>query len=260
MTLSSGDFRVYMRQLAGWVWREQKDAFSYNLVLQEESITETLLLRMSRELTPFGFRVQLFNRIKEGGLRRSGKVFHEGHGADWEWFYETPDCMVSFRVQAKRLWHQPNNFGRYASFDPTHNQVQNLINRAGQANPIYVFYNHPGVHDADLFEQSGAPDYFGRSCWGCSVATADFMKRARDNKLSTIFPGQVPWHKFFGIGRVCRAKKAMATMSGEQEFKTTHERPEWVNILLENEQSRDEQLDRLLQEQALKGIAYFNFS
>lgn len=70
---------------------------------------------------PFGFRVQLFNRIKEGGLRRSEKVFQKGHGADWEWFYETPDGMESFRVHAKRLRHQPNNIGRYASFHPTNN-------------------------------------------------------------------------------------------------------------------------------------------
>lgn len=32
MTLSSGDFRSYMRQLAGWVWTEQEDAFSFKFL------------------------------------------------------------------------------------------------------------------------------------------------------------------------------------------------------------------------------------
>ena len=84
MIVSSGDFRIHMRMLAGWVWKQQEDAFRFNLVLQEETITETLLLLLARELTPLGIQVRIFNRTEEGGLRRSGHVIHEGHGADWE--------------------------------------------------------------------------------------------------------------------------------------------------------------------------------
>lgn len=259
MSLSSGDFRIYMRQLAGRVWRMQKDAFFFNLVLHEESITEMVLLNMARELTPLGFRVRLFNRFEEGGLHRSGQVVREGHGADWEWFYKSPACMVKFRVQAKLLRYSPREAGRYNSFNPKHRQVQDLIAKARQANPIYVFYNHPGVGDAHLFKRSNQPDHFGRSCWGCSVATAAFMQSVPDNKLSTIIRGQVPWHRFFGIGRNCRSEKAMTTMLGGQEFKRSDQPPEWFDLLQDSERSRDGGLEELLTERGLTGVAYFGY-
>ena len=255
MIVSSGDFRVYMRQLAGWVWNQQKHAFRYGLSLQEETITEMLLLRMARKLTPLGFRVRLFTRSEEGGRRRHGKVIRRGLGADWEWFYEAPGCRAGFRVQAKRLYRTPSHPEGYDNFDPGGKQINDLLSQAGSNNPIYVFFNHPDVHDDFLFNPSGPPDYFGRSCWGCSVATANFMKTVNDNKLATIHPGQVPWHRFFGIGTTCRSAEMMKSMPGYQRFILADEPPDWVNILLENPQY----LDELLAERGLKGVAYFKY-
>ena len=261
MTISTGDFRGYMRILAGWVWSQQVEAFRFNLVLQEETITETLLLRMARELTPFGFRVKMFNRTEEGGLKREGKVIREGHGADWEWFYESPVCMVRFRIQAKRLYWSPSTPGRYGGFIPRGTQIDNLIDKAEQvqANPIYVFYNHPEVSDSHYFKQSSQPDYFGRSCWGCSVATASFMKSAIDANLSTLESGQVPWHRFFGIGKFCLSERMMKHMAGGQKFIRATERPEWVDTLLNEQEGPYSRLNEELDERDLAGVAYIGY-
>ena len=240
--------------------RKMRFAFSFNLTLHEETITEFLLLQMARDLTPLGFRVQLYNHFDEGGRRSSKEGGREGHGADWEWYYSAPACMARFRVQAKRLGNSPKRLGKYDAFDPRHRQVRQLISMAGQANPIYVFYNHPKVADDHLFTQSGAPDFFGRNCWGCSVATAAFMLSVSDNKLGTIHPGQVPWHRFFSIAEDCRPRRAMAQMPGDQEFVQADKEPEWVKLLPGNERGRDDRLDGYLAEHGLKGVAYFGLS
>lgn len=235
------DVRTYMRCLAGWVWEQQKDAAHFGLALQEETITEMLLLCMARQLTPLGFKVRIFSRKEESH-----------HGADWEWFYKSPNRQVSFRVQAKRLYRSPRGLGSYIGFTPSGHQLKNLISKAGRANPIYVFYNHPVIKDARLFNW--------RSYWGCSVATAAFMDTVTDNKLSTIIDGQVPWHLYFGIGKTCLAEKRTETMRGGQEFKWAEGyEPNWISPLLGNEGRSDEHLDEILKENDLKGVAYFDY-
>lgn len=222
--ISSGDFRVYMRQLAAWVWSEQHAAHSFGLSLQEETITELLLLQMARSLSPLGLKVRMFTKQKEGGKTKVTKTIDatgkstevtetliEAEGADWEWFVDGPyGCSASFRVQAKKLYHYtPTNPGRYGGFKPGGKQIDDLINRAHGSNPIYVLYNHPDVLNDSLFGPTRQPDFFGRSCWGCAVTTAQFMKSVKDDKLATIKPGSVPWHRFFSIGQPCRPPEAM---------------------------------------------------
>ncbi len=239
MTISSSDLQMYMRCLAGVVWEQQKGAFHFGFSLQEETITEMLLLCIAKQLTPLGFKVRIFSRKEESH-----------HGADWEWFYKSRSFKVSFRVQAKRLYHSPHGPGAYKNFKPCGDQLKKLISKAGGANPIYVLYNHPVIKDACLFNW--------RSYWGCSVATAAFMATASDNKLSTIIHGQVPWHQYFGIGKICLAEKQTASMPGDQEFKWAKDyKPDWIDLLLGNEEHSDERLDEILKEGDLKGVAYF---
>jgi hypothetical protein len=281
MMVSSGDFRVYMRQLAGWVWKEQTAAHSFSLSLQEETITEVLLLEMAKTLSPLGLNVTMFSKAQEGG--RTKKVIStlpdgtdvetqvvdiEAEGADWEWFVKSPDgCMASFRIQAKKLYHDiPTRKGRYGGFHAAGAQIDTLITRANAigSNPIYVLYNHPDVTDANLFGPTRQPDFFGRDCWGCAVTTAQFMKHARDNKLQTIHRGTVPWHRFFGIGKPCRTRAAINEIADElvldtgdspQEFVEATEMPRWVEML-----SSSEDLVGYLREQSLDGVALLDFS
>ncbi|AQS48194.1 hypothetical protein BMG03_10585 [Thioclava nitratireducens] len=280
MTLTSGDFRVYMRQLAGWVWKEQSAAHQFGLSLQEETITEVLLLEMARKLSPLGLSVRMFSKAQEGGRVRKTKgvapggveaeaeeVVIEAEGADWEWFFEGPGgCMASFRVQAKKLYKDnPIKDGRYGGFKPGDRQIQDLIDRAMGSNPIYVLYNHPDVRNSSLFGPSRQPDFFGRDCWGCAVTTAQFMKHATSEKLDAIKPGMVPWHRFFSIGQPCRPKGAMneiaksaALPDGEeaQTFIPAKRRPDWVDMLSEGATG----LTDLLVERQLQGVAHIDFS
>ncbi len=278
--VSAGDFRIYMRQLAGSVWNEQRAAHSYGLSLQEETITEILLLEMARTLSPLGLRVDMFSKQREGGKTRTikttdaaGKIIEtkevviEAEGADWEWFVDgLGPCSASFRVQAKKLYRDiPTKVGRYGGFEPHGKQIDDLIKHAVGSNPIYILYNHADVLDSTLFGPSRLPDYFGRSCWGCAVTTAQFMKHAANEKLATIKPGCVPWHKFFSIGSPCRPAAAMKDIAsgltlddGEkpQEFVPAERRPDWVETL----KSGEADLTSYLVENHLQGVAYLNFS
>lgn len=279
MSVTSGDFRVYMRQLAGWVWKEQAAAHKFGLSLQEETITEILLLEMARTLSPLGLNVRMFSKTQEGGRIRKTttkqpdgqkveieEVEIEAEGADWEWFVEGPDgCMASFRVQAKKLYKDtPKKDGRYGGFKPGGKQIDDLIKRATGSNPIYVLYNHPDVKDCSLFGPSRQPDFFGRDCWGCAVTTAQFMKHAISDKLSDIKPGSVAWHRFFSIGQPCRPAEAMKEISQKldleeqapQEFIRATEPPNWVGILRDG--TRD--LTEYLSENRLQGVAHIYFS
>jgi len=279
--VSAGDFRVYMRQLAGWVWNEQTAAHSFGLSLQEETITEILLLEMAKTLSPLGLSVRMFSKAQEGGRTKTIKIAQqdgsfvksevveiEAEGADWEWLFIAPGgCMANFRVQAKKLYRDaPMTNGRYGGFKPADKQIDDLIHRANGvgANPIYVLYNHPDVIDASLFGPTRQPDFFGPSCWGCAVTTAQFMKHVSSNKLAEIKPGSVPWHRFFSIGAPCRPAAAMAqianrlTLGAEdtpQEFVRAESRPRWTD-LMEN----GEEMMGYLRKQNLQGVALIDFS
>lgn len=276
--VSAGDFRVYMRQLAGSVWNEQRAAHSYGLSLQEETITELLLLNMARTLSPLGLKVRMFSKQEEGGKTRkietrgpSGETLTaietiiEAEGADWEWFVEdTFGCSAVFRVQAKKLYHSPQKAGYYGGFDPVGKQIDDLIARARGANPIYVLYNHGDVRDASLFGPTRQPEFFGRSSWGCAVTTAQFMKHVPDNKLATIKRGCLPWHRFFSIGRPCRPAIAMAQIGeqvggeGEAElqaFIPAAGRPEWVGMIGEGSD-----ITGYLKDRHLHGVAFIGVS
>ncbi|WP_370208027.1 hypothetical protein [Pararhodobacter marinus] len=290
--IASGDLRAYLRGLSHQVWTDQNDAIQRDFWLQEVTITEMLLLRMARDLSPYGLKMKMFSGTEEGGkTKKDGTVVKVGNGADWEWFAELPDCKIGFRVQAKRLFPTRTKPGAYDSFHAGGKQIDQLISAAGEMNPVYVLYNHKFAKDASLFSRTAQTNWYGRSSWGCSVATASFMKTLKTNKLAEVFPGTVPWHRFFAVGnnniRGCAVERMMKVMAGGQEFKTTDERPEWVSALLSLEtpaatfeqdvedrpsdsdpisppdqfyEGRRERLTGLLSERNLGGVAYFDFT
>jgi hypothetical protein len=279
--IAPGDFRSYLRRLAGGVWSRQAMAHTYGLSLQEETITELLLLEMARTFSPLGLQVRMFSKQEEGGKTQTIQTLQpdgttvkttqtliEAEGADWEWVVEGPfGCSALFRVQAKKLYRDvPMKKGRYGGFKPKGKQIDDLINRAALvgANPIYVFYNHPDVLDNTLFGPTRYPDFFGRNCWGCAVTTAQFMKHAKDEKLATIKPGTVPWHRFFSVGNGCLTRKAMTTISAmvasetkeePQVFIPAEDRPDWVERL-----RGETDLSGYLIERNLQGVAHIDAS
>jgi hypothetical protein len=254
MSVTSGDLRAYLRFLAGWVWHEQDAAFDFGLSLQEETLTEMLLLKMAKDCSPLGLQVQMFNKAEEGK-----------NGADWEWFFDGPECSVGFRVQAKVLKRSEQSHGRYKQLGIPSSQTQKLIDDAkkGGFNPVYLFYNHPRVKDHHLFGKSVQPDWFGRSCWGCSVATAEFVKTLPDNKLATVMQAALPWHRFFRMGKACGTAAAMSRMPGGQDLIPAFETPDWVSALQEfreiDDERRRERIEPILEARNLQGVALITY-
>ena len=127
--------RQYLRARAGWSWVEQGHAFKQGLTLQEETITEMLLLRIAKDHTKHGVDVKMFNKTEESK-----------NGADWEWIIKTPSCELGFRVQAKRLYHGGKKLD-YGGLNVGSNQKNLLIKRTNGCIPLFVFYNHAyGTH------------------------------------------------------------------------------------------------------------------
>lgn len=204
------------RSLAHWVWCEQNKSFRHDLKLQEETLTEILLLRMAEQLTGLGMLAYAFKREEERAV-----------GADWEWFYCDDDCRAGFRVQAKRLYFS----GRYEALKE--DQANKLICKAKESrnNPIYVFYNHCRIKNTSnfMFED---PD------WGCSIAKASFImanafKKTQGGTSSKILhQGMKPWHTLFADVGNCSIKSAINELEGESEFIASEDYPKWSNHIL----------------------------
>lgn len=269
MPLSRRLIQRYLRDLAEWVWTEQDDAFHYGLKLQEETITETLLLRMARETVGSPLTIRMFNKTEEGGSAKHGIV---GNGADWEWYFVTPYCQVGFRVQAKVLTYEltPSrkalSRGFYGGLKKDGEQAKDLVNAAKTDgyNPIYVFFNHPWVANRYLFSSSHSRFPVAPTDWGCSVASATAVRDLADNRLSALFPHMMPWDRFFQLEAGCGVQNALRALGSEQEFRPETPRPEWLSMLLHPEEflpSDDEQpLEGYLSRKGLKGVAYFELS
>lgn len=266
MLFKSRVLRSYLRSLAHWVWTEQDAAFHFGLKLQEETITELLLLRIARECVDWPLKVRMFNKFQEGGSSKRKII---GNGADWEWYFATPACNIGFRVQAKVLHckttREKRNLSRgiYGGLKSDGKQADELIKSASRDhyNAIFIFYNHPWISNRDLFRPFHSPYSTSPGDWGCSVAPAKSVLEARDNKLSTLIPHMIPWDRFFGFGRRCRAQDAFRDLGVEQEILLDTPRPEWLSMIdqsgQEGEVDGESDINRYLTARGLAGVAYF---
>jgi hypothetical protein len=116
--------RASLRLEAGRVWREKGDAERIGLQLNEETITETLLFRLAKRHRHSGLRVRAFSKPEE-----------KKSGSDWEWWFVQGGSGVGLRVQAKRIFPS----GTFKSLKAV--QTTQLITKAGNCHPFFVFYN-----------------------------------------------------------------------------------------------------------------------
>ena len=199
--------RDYLRERAGWVWNEQKHAFDRGLTLQEETLTEMLLLRMSKDHGKHGLVVRLFNKTEEAR-----------NGADWEWHVRTPSCDLALRVQAKRLYHHLK-VTDYGGLNPNSGQTDKLIKMAAAYScvPVFVFFNHDcGTNSAKFTRGSNIP-YRGRSFWGCAIASASDVKMKSTNTVAGLKPVLSPWHNLVSRGGQCKAADLLGQPSEDVE-------------------------------------------
>lgn len=91
MMAASVPLRGYLRQRAASVWNHQSHAFDHGLALQEETLTEMLLLRMAQDHAKHGLSVKMFSKAEESV-----------NGADWEWIVEprVANSVYAYRPSA----------------------------------------------------------------------------------------------------------------------------------------------------------------
>lgn len=243
----------YLRSLAGWAWNRQNDALQHGLSLQEETLTEMLLLRIAHDCRPLGLRVRMFTRAQESR-----------NGADWEWFVRGPRCSgIGYRVQAKRLFQKGRYKGKYGGHDPAGPQAGKLIAMAGSANfPIYVFYNNSSTTAFDTHSSAG---FRGPSFWGCSYASATSVKDAGSRVPSDLIKHMRPWHELFDhcIRSAPQTSEPTAGSSrgrdGGQDGSPSAEEPQrdpqWVQML-----NSPDEMEIYMEQQELAGVAYFDAS
>jgi len=245
--------RPYLRSLAGWAWNRQNDAKKHGLSLQEETLTEMLLLRIAKECRPLGLQVRMFTRPQENR-----------NGADWEWFVRGPRCPgIGFRVQAKRLYQDGRYRGKYGGHDPGGPQTAKLISMAGKTNtPIYVFYNNSST---TLFDGLSSAGFRGPSFWGCSYASASSVRAEGSRAPSDLIKHMHPWHELFDhCIKSSRPTSKPPVGSGNgggdgQEGRPPVEEPrrdpQWLRML-----NSPEEMEGYMEQQELSGVAYFDAS
>lgn len=235
--------RDYLRRRASSVWTEQSRAFDHGLSLQEETLTEMLLLRMAQDHAAHGLKVTLFNRPTEAI-----------NGADWEWVIRTPDCEIGMRVQAKRLYHRRQE-ADYRGLDPKSPQVDKLIDQAGSFIPVYVFYNHEHGKISDLLKAEGKRSYSQRRFWGCSVASAHAVKEANSNRLKDLVKVMKPWHHLVTETGACNLHSILGRSENTGPGMITHS----PSDVAEHIHNQDFMLG-YLSEKELAGVAVLDLS
>ena len=175
------------QQLCLWhlsadVWFRRGSAKNSGLSLNEETLTEVLLLDMALRF-PGSVSIVPFNRRQEARI-----------GADWAWAFVGPDehCQ-GMLVQAKRLndaerhYNELNYTPRSSGSGSAVSQTARLIANATRLKlpPVYAFYNHlsdttrlpwGSCGSVRLTQSSAAPG------WGVAIASAINVRNSRPDK------------------------------------------------------------------------------
>jgi hypothetical protein len=238
--------RPYLRSLAGWNWNRQNEALKLGLSLQEETLTEMLLLQIARDCAPLGLKVRMFTRAQE-----------HANGADWEWTFKSTHCTIALRVQAKRLYMSGPNAGRYGGWKHLGTQATKLIADAGTDYfPIFVFYNN---YASQVFSRKPSHGFHGPSQWGCAFANAQDIEKSLSNWPEDIVDKMHPWHELFDLctvaGRRNRLPGEERGPEAEKSSAVSVRNPLWL------EPYGDQQgVEEYLEERGLAGVAYFDAS
>lgn len=243
-----------LRKQAGIIWHSQADARRHSLWLNEETITESVLLQLCVRHGQQGLIIKAFKKAEE-----------TQNGADWEWVFSNGKTGTRFRVQAKRL----TSLGRYGSLKPNGSQIRTLISRSIKegCHPCYVFYNGadlvPRSNGVSLLKNHGSCGKFrGPSYWGCSISDAYVVQRVNSDKMANLLPVMKPWHCLLSNGSTNSADLAeivalnFSSLCEEKSmtaFKPTS-LPHWINLLRSADATQVNMLE-YLEEHNLQGVA-----
>lgn len=242
------------RKRSEWVWQAMDDAFHVPIGLNEETITEMLLLELAREFAGRGIEVRSFTKAEEGKRYLGGPPT----GADWEWRFEGPTGLgKTVRIQAKRLYMSEGNYG---GLDGTGNQRATLVSSSGAAIPLYVLYNGPspklvsgGRAEFPFLDRYGPKfcywPYYDLELWGCAIAAEPDVP-PKNKPAPADFAKMEPWHALVcdcahdGSGdlgsTISQNLKEIYGASSASDlsmlnFEADADRPIWANALLEEQ-------------------------
>lgn len=237
--------RPYLRTLAGWTWNRQNEALKLGLTLQEETLTEMLLLRIARDCAPLGLKVKMFTRAQE-----------KANGADWEWTFNSSHCSIALRVQAKRLYMKGPDAGRYGGWNHLGTQATRLIADAGTAFfPIFLFYNNNTA--SSVFARKPSHGFQGPSQWGCAFANAQDIEKAPSNWPQDSIHKMHPWHEIFDLCQVAGKRLSLPGAAPRQGAgdggALVTPPPLWMEPSV-----GQEAIEQYLEENNLAGVAYFD--
>jgi hypothetical protein len=172
-------------QLAKWTWDTIRDGANLNLRVGEETITDLLLLNLTRRFSDT-IAVHKWSKIEEGRTT----------GADWSWcFVGRSRCFV-MRVQAKRSDNDQYLHLNHKTGPRKRPQIDLLIAsaRKRRAFPAYCFYNH--VVDESVRNALGNPL---SKKWGCAMADArqvrEFILAKKNGFKDILMAPMRPWRE-----------------------------------------------------------------
>lgn len=222
------------KELAKWVWLKMDSANRHNVSFNEETITESLLLKLAERHSGKGLKIEAYSKAEEGNKAT-------GNGADWSFWIGNPTGWgKELRIQAKRQFTS----GKYESLDGRRGnnaQIDKLWENSTRSNaiPLYVFYNGhfsqlflswplsaldltqavspkvllivhhlvPGPIQAILGHLAGESH---QKEWGCSYAPLRGIPSKHQPTPSDI-PSMRPWHHLVcGYPAVFNAKDSLA--------------------------------------------------
>ncbi|SOB95220.1 hypothetical protein [Rhodobacter maris] len=174
------------QELAFWVMDRMDHALRRNLAFSEETITETLLLKLDERLSHFGLRVKSWTKKEEGvGTKATGG---RPTGADYDiWFRDIEGDGIGVRIQAKRMFPS----GLYNSLDGNGQQIMDLRNNCGSMIPIYLFYNRNNGRFTPIPTCIASAEF---RVWGCAFAPVDGIPAINSPSPIQIV-GMRPWHE-----------------------------------------------------------------
>ena len=236
---SNDEIRDTLAYLAHWTWDQMNQAHKLGLSFNEETITESLLLKLAQKFSSRGLDIKSFSKDKEGKKYLGGGPT----GADWEfWISDNKSNGLKLRVQAKRLFLKS---GKYESLHPSSTQHTHLQSNAKKhiASPLYVFYNGRSHNTPSLIHgiyccHYPFPFFWQSGVWGCSFAHAEHLTGVRNQPKPEDIPTMLPWHCLLCP---CRSggnmslpktiKNSIDHFADESGVELTPTPPDWVGEL-----------------------------
>lgn len=277
------------KELAAWTSNKLSKADRLKMAFNEETITESLLLKLAERHAWRDLSIRAYTKQEEGtGTAKTGGR-GKATGADWSfWFGNTNRQGVEVRIQAKRMFTES---GQYESLDGSGSQIKKLLKNAGSSIPLYVFYNPP-VSDRHQWMPHIERHWFtcgfawpcwgNLSDWGCSYSPVTAIPKIKKPKPSDI-KWMMPWHclacgcclehvAFVSlperIASVLQSayKEVGEIVNNKNDVEISFELkdpPEWVNLLDQdsargdgkNEETGSSKLSKYLNEHGLDGVA-----